>query len=506
MRVADAYARVLIPFTEDVTTMSQPTLPPPRRALRRGLAAAALAAAAACYALPSASGAVAPSVGDPRAVTQPSVPSTCQTLSSTLANPSSRTFSSTQEVTPPDTSRIQAALTACAGTGKAVVLAASGSNTAFLSGPLTMGSGVYLVVSGGVTLYASRDAANYQVSGSSSTCGTIDSSGSGCKAFITVGGSNNGIEATANSAGTRGIIDGRGDLDIYGTSTTWWALATAAASSGKQNNPRLIQTSSVSNFTVYNLDLVNAAKQHIYFKNGSGLVVWGLRIKTPANARNTDGIDIDGSSNATVNLSYLQDGDDGVAIEANSAASTGTTVENSHFYGTHGISIGSPTTYGVSSVLVYNNTLQGTDSSGIASTSNNGIRVKSYSSVGGTVSNVVYQTTCMKGVKYLIDIDPYYSSTTGTNYPNFKSITINGATAVSSASSAKSVLDGYSSALPLGLTLENVNFDATSVSSQYANIGRYNANLSPSGTGVTVSTISGSGSAPSCTFPSFPAL
>jgi polygalacturonase len=487
--------------------MSLPTLVPARRALRIGLPAAALAAATALYALPAtAAHAATAAVGDPRAVSQPSIPSTCSTVSSTLANPSSRTFSSSQETAPPDTARIQSALNSCAGTGKAVVLAASGSNTAFLAGPLTIGSGVYLVVNGGVTLYASRDAANYQVSGSSSTCGTIDSSGTGCKPFVTVSGSNSGVEATTSSSGTHGIIDGRGDLDMYGTSTTWWALAGQAASSGKQNNPRLIQATGVSNLTFYGIDLINAAKQHIYFKNGSGLTVWGIRIKTPATARNTDGIDIDGSSNATVNLSYLQDGDDGVAIEANSAASSGTTVENSHFYGTHGISIGSPTTYGVSSVNVVNNTLQGTDSSGNTSTSNNGIRVKSYSSVGGTVSGVVYQTTCMKGIKYLIDIDPFYSSTTGTNYPYFKSITINGATAVSSASSAKSVLEGYSATYPLGLTLENISFDATSTTSQYAKIGEYNENLKPSGTGVTVSTISGSGSAPSCSFPSFPAL
>jgi len=483
--------------------MLQPSIPVFRRPL--GLTAAALAAAGALYALP-AHGAAAPAVGDPRAVSQPVLPGTCTTLSSTLANPSSRTFSSSQETSPPDTSRIQSALNSCAGSGKAVVLAAGGSNTVFLSAPLTLGSGVYLVISGGVTLYASRAAASYQVSGSSSTCGTIDSSGTGCRPFITADGSNSGIEATANSSGVRGIIDGRGDQDIYGTSTTWWALASQAASSGKQNNPRLIQSTGASGLTIYNLDLVNAAKQHIYFKSGSGLTVWGLRIKTPANARNTDGIDIDSSSNATVNLSYLQDGDDGVAIEANSSASSGTTVENSHFYGTHGISIGSPATFGVSSVNVVDNTLQGADSSGIASTSANGIRVKSYSAVGGTVSGVVYQNTCMSGIKYLIDIDPFYSSGTGSKLPNFKSITINGATAVNSSSSAKSVLEGYSSSLPLGLTLENVNFDKTSVTAQNAKIGKYNANLSPSGTGVTVTDISGSGSAPSCSFPGFPGL
>lgn len=476
---------------------------PPRRTAARLLAAGSLAVTAAVYAAAPAS-AAAP--GDSRAVSQPVLPSTCTTLTAALSA-ASRTFSSAQETAPPDTARIQAALNSCAGTGKAVVLAANDGADAFLAGPLTVGSGVYLVVAGGVTLFASRDAANYQVSGASSTCGTVASSSSGCKPFIYVTGSGSGIEASANAAGTRGIIDGRGDLDIYGTSTTWWALATTAKNDGlSQNNPRLIQTQGAGDFTVYDIDLVNAAKQHLYFKSGNGLTVWGLRIKTPATARNTDGIDIDSSSNATVDQSYIQDGDDGVAMETNASAESDITVENSHFYGTHGISIGSGTTYGLSSILVSGNTIQGKDSAGNTSGSDNGLRIKSDSSVGGTVSGVEFDATCMSGVKYPLDFDPFYSNGDGSHIPYFKSVTVNGAKAVSSASGATSVLKGYSSSYPLGLSLLNVSFDATSTTAGYADIGTYNTDLSPSGTGVSVKAISGSGSVPSCAFPAFPAL
>ena len=110
--------------------------------------------------------------GDSRHVSQPTVPSTCTLVTSTLATPSSRTFSSTQEATPPDTGRIQSALNSCAGSGKAVVLKASGSDTAFLSGPLTVGQGETLLVSPGATLFASAHAAQYQISGKP-TCGTL---------------------------------------------------------------------------------------------------------------------------------------------------------------------------------------------------------------------------------------------------------------------------------------------------------------------------------------------
>jgi polygalacturonase len=126
--------------------------------------------------------------------------------------------------------------------------------------------------------------------------------------------------------------------------------------------------------------------------------------------------------------------------------------------------------------------------------------------VGGLVSTVTYEGICMTGVKYLLDIDPFYSSGNGSHIPDYTNIVVDGAKAVSSASSAESVLEGYSSSDPLGLTLENVSFDATATTAENASIGTYNTNLKPSGTDVTVSAISGSGSVPSCGFPSFPGL
>jgi polygalacturonase len=442
--------------------------------------------------------------GDSRSVTQPSVPATCQTLTAQLAT-SDEQFSSADESAPPDTARIQSALNECSGTGQAVVLAPSGSNNAFLSGPLSLPGDVVLVIEDGATLYASLNPADYQVSGGP-TCGTVASSGNGCVPFINVTGSNAGIMGTQGSGGSQGIIDGRGDQDILGTSTTWWALAQEAASGGDQNNPRLIEASNVNNLTLYDVDLINAPIFHLYFQGGNGLTVWGVRIKTPATARNTDGIDADSATNVTVNDSFIQDGDDGIAIKTNSGAASDMTVENSHFYGTHGISIGSETQYGVSNILVENNTVSGTDSAGNVSTDNNGIRIKTDSSVGGTVSDVTYENTCVTGVEHVIDFTPFYASGNGSTTPDFTGIVVLGLQAVSSASGAQSVLDGYSSADPLALTLENVNLDATASTAEYANIGVFDTNFTPSGTDVTVTSIAGSGSVPSCSFPSYPGL
>jgi polygalacturonase len=300
-------------------------------ALITGVAAAVAPSVLASQDVPSAEATAGPTLATgAAAVSQPSIPATCETLDAQLET-SDELFSSSDESSPPDTARIQDALNSCSGKGEAVVLAPSGSDNAFLSGPLSLPASVTLVVDDGATLYASRDPANYQVSGQA-TCGTTASTGNGCKPFINVTGSDAGIMGTQGSNGAQGEIDGRGDQDILGTSTTWWALSSQAQTDDdQQNNPRLIESDGFNNLTVYDIDLVNAPLFHIYFQSGSGLTVWGVRIKTPATARNTDGIDPDSSTDVTVNDSYIQDGDDGIAIKTNASAASDITIENSHF-------------------------------------------------------------------------------------------------------------------------------------------------------------------------------
>jgi len=483
-----------------------------RPAVPRLTIAAAATAAALVFGTLAATTAQAASIatGDSRSVSQPAVPSVCQTLTANLAT-SNEQFSSSNEASPPDTSRIQNALNACKGTNKAVELTNSGSNNAFLSAPLTVPSGVYLVINAGTTLYATRVASQYQ-SSSSDTCGAISSSDNGCNPFIKVSGANSGIEGIRNSSGSQGTIDGRGGQSIWSTSTTWWQLATTAGNENKkQNNPRLIVFSGANNATLYNINLVNAAFFHVTYKSGNGFTAWGVRIKTPATARNTDGIDPDASSNVTVENSYIQDGDDGIAIKGGSGATSNVTIANNHFYGTHGISIGSETNDGVSNILVKNNTVQGTDSSGNVSTLNSGLRIKSYPSKGGTVSTVTYINTCESGIAHLIELNPRYSSSSSTsNIPEFTNIIVDGLKSQNSASGATSIIEGYNSSHITGLTLQYVSLDSSSYTAQYAAISTYSSSLNPSsGTGVTLTKLSSpvtSGSVPSCSFPSFPSL
>ncbi len=176
--------------------------------------------------------------GDPRPVRQPELPHVCRLVFAHLSTTTGQ-FATAVETSPPDTGRLQAALRACAGTGRAVELAGFRGQNAFLSGPLTIGGDEALVVRDGVTLYASRNAADYQIPGNE-TCGTKGVLGNGCKPFITITGGISAVMGTRGRDGSLGVIDGRGEMTILGSTQTWWDVAESAHNGGAQDNPDLI--------------------------------------------------------------------------------------------------------------------------------------------------------------------------------------------------------------------------------------------------------------------------
>ncbi|PTB20086.1 glycoside hydrolase family 28 [Trinickia symbiotica] len=385
--------------------------------------------------------------GDSRTVTEPTYPVVCQTL---YAN-----FSSAQRSSPPttdDTTRVQNALNQCAGTGQSVVLAASGSNDAFYTGSLTI-SGAGLVISSGTTLFGNNYASNANLLSFS------------------------GTNASLMGPGT---VDGRGDL-ITGT-------------------PRLVQASKITNFIVYNVTLAQAAHPNLYVEGGNGFTAWGVAIRTPATRKNADGIDIDSLTNATVTNSDIEAGDDGIAVKTNSGDISNVTVSNTKLHGTHGLSVGSIDKNTVSNILFQNNYVYGNDLSGTPSTNANGINVKT-GPCTLTVQQVSYVNTCMINVKHLIVMDTNYNTCTTGGSPTLSDIFVNGAYSTESVSGAYTKIDGRNSSYPVNAYLANVSLDATAQNGdQYANVGLYNSNDVPSGTGVTTSSFTTTGSVPSCSF------
>jgi polygalacturonase len=136
------------------------------------------------------------------------------------------------------------------------------------------------------------------------------------------------------------------------------------------------------------------------------------------------------------------------------------------------------------------------------STNDNAINIKTDIDCGGLVQQVTYQNTCITQGKHLIVLNANYGSCSGTSgTPKFKNIIVNGVLSKSSESGAYSKIAGYNSSNLAQIYLANVSLDATSQSGdEYATTYLDNSNMTPSGTDVTTSTFSTSGSVPSCSF------
>jgi polygalacturonase len=264
------------------------------------------------------------------------------------------------------------------------------------------------------------------------TCGTIPAKGP-CKAFITIRAKNVGIMGD-------GVIDGRGGAKLLGQDVSWWGLAVKGEPNDAHpagipySDPRLISASGSDGFTMYRITLHDSPNFHVGVSRTDGFTAWGVHLKTPVHEpgpndprpRNTDGIDPGSSTNSTIAHSWIDNGDDNVAIKT---GVTHMSVLDNHFYSGHGMSIGSETNTGDSFLLVDGLTEDHTTS---------GIRIKSNVTRGGLVHDMVYKNICMRDVEVPIAISPYYNNGTidqffdpgfkGDRIPDYKKITIENVT------------------------------------------------------------------------------
>ena len=386
---------------------------------------------------------------DTRAVTEPKVPPVCVRLEARLATPYKEGAVRSIDEDKLDTDRIQKAIDSC-GAGKAVELAMyqhtePGANqsvffNAFLTGPLDLREGVTLLVDKNVTLFASRDPKVFDMAkpGETQRCGTAVPRGKdaplyslnaggkpkgGCRAIINI----NAAHAAVMGEGT---IDGRGYAKLIGHDYTWWEMARRAQPKDDfYFSVRLIVATHADGLVLYGIHLVNSPNFHVTVGQTDGFTAWGVHLQTPVDkrvvgtqndARNTDGIDPGSSTNITVAHSWIDNGDDNIAIKQ--GVSHMSVIDN-HFYSGHGMSIGSETMKGQSQLLVDGLTLDHTTT---------GIRIKSNVVRGGPVEDAVYRNICMRGVKVPISISPYYENHSsepfadpklkGDNIPDYKGL------------------------------------------------------------------------------------
>jgi polygalacturonase len=399
---------------------------------------------------------------DARNVVEPVAPPVCAAL---MANGTSANLASD------DTVRIQRAINQCPA-GHAVRLAAGVTNNAFIAGPLALKSGVTLLLDADVTLYASTNPRDYDLK--HGLCGTIDQSGKGCRPFISA-------DRTIGSGITgEGTIDGRGGHAMAGGTETWWQLARRAQRErAKQNVPRLIEVNRSNDFTLHRITLRNSANFHVVLNEVNGATAWGVKIDTPADARNTDGIDPISSRNITIAHSFIRTGDDNIAIKAGSKGATSNiSVLNNHFYNGHGMSIGSETDGGVRNVLVETLSMDGATS---------GLRIKSDASRGGEVRNVRYRDVCLRNIRSPIELNTRYDPKAGGGkIPFYRDIVFE---RVRSLTPGRVILGGHDAAHPIVAQLDNVVIDgnpAVQASNAKLTLGPGPVSFKPVGEGVTL--------------------
>ncbi|GGA03198.1 glycoside hydrolase family 28 protein [Dyella caseinilytica] len=418
-------------------------------------------------------------------IAEPSLPTlVCKTLlaTQTPVNGSLDAVDANPANSAPDTAQIQQALDNCPA-GQAVHLVKGGAGqSGFLMGPINLKSGVTLWIDSGVTLFASRNPADYD--NGVGACGTATANSTpSCNALIRLD------HVTHSGIVGGGVIDGRGgSLLTSGPNAgrrSWWDVAYQTKTSNvNQQNPRLLNANGGGSFVLYGVAFENAPNFHIALDAMDGVIAWGIKILspslvyskpgyacpkgttpdqvtpatcfTPDTVKNTDGFDPGESSHVLLAYSYVSDGDDHVAVKAGSGAGSHDLMfAHNHLYYGHGLSIGSETNTGVSNVAVEDLSVDGYDSpNGV------GIRIKSDASRGGVVSAVSYQDICMRNVHEPMAFDAFYSAAKGKSYPWFKGITINGFHDTGSVSygGGELVFAAYAK-YPLQISMQNVQFD-----------------------------------------------
>ena len=155
----------------------------------------------------------------------------------------------------------------------------------------------------------------------------------------------------------------------------------------------------------------------LYTKN---LVLKNIKIENPADAPNTDGIDIDSCENVQILDCEVSVGDDGICLKSGSGPDgirvgkptdgvviRGCTVRNAH----GGIVLGSETAAGIRHILAENCNLDGTD---------RGIRIKSRRGRGGDLFDITLKDLTMKDNLCPIALNMYYKcGITDTKSPLF---------------------------------------------------------------------------------------
>ena len=172
--------------------------------------------------------------------------------------------------------------------------------------------------------------------------------------------------------------------------------------------PPLVQIHRSCDVTIEDVKITNSPFWTVHPVFSDRLTLRNLVIENPADAPNTDGIDIESSTNVTVDSCFVHVGDDGIALKSGSGKSgiedaaptsnvriTNCTVKAAH----GGAVIGSETAAGISNIEVSDCLFDGTD---------RGIRIKTRRGRGGKIENLSFKGLRIENNICPIAINMYY--------------------------------------------------------------------------------------------------
>lgn len=333
-----------------------------------------------------------------------------------------------------NTAAFAKAIDACKKAGGGIVVVPAGT---FITGPIKLVSQMGLLVEKGAIIKASGNLADFGLPDPlPSTQVEIDALQQGGAPLIS------GSKLTDIAIRGEGTIDGNG--------VVWWAMAkkapawaiptpaaaalpAAAAQPGVtieptatpapkprlilDDRPNMIVLRDCQRIHFQGVTFLNPPMFHFVPSRCREILIEDVKVIAPDDSPNSDGIDPSNSSNVLIRRCLIDTGDDNIALKAGGGSPFPTenvTVTDCTFKHGHGVSIGSETQAGIRNVLVQNCTFEGTD---------NGLRIKSDRTRGGTIENVTYRDIKMKNVAIPITIFLYYDAKKGALSPDFKPVT-----------------------------------------------------------------------------------
>ncbi len=172
--------------------------------------------------------------------------------------------------------------------------------------------------------------------------------------------------------------------------------------------PPLIQFQNCSNVVLEGVTIIDSPFWTVHPLYSDGVTIRNVCIKNPADAPNTDGIDVDSCTGVTISDCLVDVGDDGIALKSGSGPdgiavarpTHSVTVERCTVRNAHGgIVIGSETAAGIWDIEADDCLFEGTD---------RGIRIKTRRGRGGHIHDLGFYRLSMKDNLCPITINMYY--------------------------------------------------------------------------------------------------